>query len=77
MSNFCSYFYSKSIDINICSCYYIIVGRVIRMEMIKNNKGVIIFYLLIIVSAFILKFNNNKTIELEKDNSIVYNEVFN
>ncbi len=47
------------------------------MEMIKNNKGVIIFYLLIIVSAFILKFNNNKTIELEKDNSIVYNEVFN
>lgn len=47
------------------------------MEMIKNNKGVIIFYLLIIVSAFILKFNNDKTIELEKDNSIVYNEVFN
>ena len=47
------------------------------MEMVKNNKGVIIFYLLIIVSAFILKFNNNKTIELEKDNSIVYNEVFN
>ena len=47
------------------------------MKLIKNNKGVIIFYLLIIVSAFILKFNNNKTIELEKDNSIVYNEVFN
>jgi len=48
------------------------------MKMIKNNKGVIIFYLLIIVSALALKFNNDKTIELEKeDNSIVYNEVFN
>lgn len=47
------------------------------MEMIKNNKGVIIFYLLIIVSAFILKFNN-KTIELEEqNNSIAYNEIFN
>lgn len=48
------------------------------MEMIKNNKGVIIFYLLIIVSAFILKFNNDKTIELEEqNNSIAYNEIFN
>jgi len=47
------------------------------MKKIKNNKGVIIFYLLIIVSAFILKFNNDRNIELEKDNSIVYNEVFN
>lgn len=48
------------------------------MNMIKNNKGVIIFYLLIVVSAFILKFNNDKTVELEEtDNSIVYNEIFN
>lgn len=48
------------------------------MEKVKNNKGVIIFYLLIIVSAFILKFNNEKTIELEEnDNSIVYNDIYN
>ena len=47
------------------------------MKKIKNNKGVIIFYLLIIVSAFILKANNNKNIELEKDDSIVYNDIFN
>lgn len=47
------------------------------MEKIKNNKGVIIFYLLIIVSAFILKANNNKNIELEKEDSIVYNDIFN
>lgn len=48
------------------------------MEKIKNNKGVIIFYLLIIVSAFILKFNNEKTIELEESNNqIVYNDIFN
>ena len=50
-----------------------------RMEKIKNNKGVIIFYLLIIVSAFILKSNNDRTIELEQQNheSIVYNDIFN
>lgn len=47
------------------------------MKKIKNNKGVIIFYLLIIVSAFILKANNNKNIELEKQDSIVYNDIFN
>jgi len=47
------------------------------MKKIKNNKGVIIFYLLIIVSAFILKANNNKNIELEKEDSIVYNDIFN
>lgn len=48
------------------------------MKKIKNNKGVIIFYLLIIVSAFILKFNNEKTIELEESNNqIVYNDIFN
>lgn len=47
------------------------------MKMIKNNKGVIIFYLLIIVSALILKFNN-KIVELEEDtNSIVYGNIFN
>jgi len=51
---------------------------VIRMSKIKNNKGVIIFYLLIVVSAFILKFNNDRTVELEeKDDSIVYNDIFN
>ena len=50
-----------------------------RMKKIKNNKGVIIFYLLIIVSAFILKFNNDRTIELEQQTqeSIVYNDIFN
>lgn len=48
-----------------------------RMEKVKNNKGVIIFYLLIIVSAFMLKFNNDKNIELEEENSIVYNDIFN
>jgi len=48
-----------------------------RMEKIKNNKGVIIFYLLIIVSAFVLKFNNDRTIELEQEDSIVYNNIFN
>ena len=47
------------------------------MKKIKNNKGVIIFYLLIIVSAFILKFNNEKNVELEVDDSIVYNDIFN
>jgi len=48
------------------------------MSKIKNNKGVIIFYLLIVVSAFILKFNNDRTVELEeKDDSIVYNDIFN
>lgn len=47
------------------------------MEKIKNNKGVIIFYLLIIASAFILKFNNDKNIELEQKDSIVYNDIFN
>ena len=48
------------------------------MEMIKNNKGAIIFYLLIIVSAFILKFNNDRTIGLEEtNNTIVYNDIFN
>lgn len=46
-----------------------------RMKLIKNNKEVVIFYLLITVSAFILKFNNN--IELERKNSIVYNDIFN
>ena len=48
-----------------------------RMEKIKNNKGAIIFYLLIIVSAFVLKFNNEKNGEIENDNSIVYNDIFN
>lgn len=47
------------------------------MEKIKNNKGVIVFYLLIIVSAFILKFNNDNSVELEDNNSIVYNDIFN
>lgn len=47
------------------------------MEKIKNNKGVIVFYLLIVVSAFILKLTNDKSMELEKDNTIVYNDVFN
>ena len=47
------------------------------MKKIKNNKGVIIFYLLIIVSAFILKFNNEQTIEFGKENTIVYNDIFN
>jgi len=47
------------------------------MEKIKNNKGVIIFYLLIIVSAFILKFNNEQTIELDEEDTIVYNDIFN
>lgn len=48
------------------------------MKKIKNNMGVIIFYLLIIVSAFVLKFNNEKTMELENgENSIVYNDIFN
>ena len=47
------------------------------MEKIKNNKGVIIFYLLIIVSAFIMKFNNDRTIELEQEDAIVYNDIFN
>lgn len=48
------------------------------MKKIKNNMGVIIFYLLIIVSAFVLKFNNEKTMELEnEENSVVYNDIFN
>lgn len=77
MSNYCSHFFRKIIDIYICSCYNVIVGRVIRMEKIKNNKGVIIFYLLIIISAFVLKFNNDRIIELENNDSIVYNDIFN
>ena len=76
MSNSCSYFFKKTIDINICSCYNIIVGRVIRMELIKNNKGVIIFYLLIIVAAFLLKFNNDKNLEVDNSELIVYNDFF-
>lgn len=47
------------------------------MEIIKNNKGVIVFYLLIVVSGFILKITNDKSIELEKENTIVYNDIFN
>lgn len=47
------------------------------MEIIKNNKGVIAFYLLIVISAFILKFNNDKNIDLEKNNLIVYNDILN
>jgi len=47
------------------------------MEMIKNNKGVIIFYLLIIVGAFLLKFNNDKNLEMDNNESMVYNDIFN
>lgn len=47
------------------------------MKKIKNNKGVIIFYLLIIISAFVLKASNNKNIELNKEDTIVYNNIFN
>ena len=47
------------------------------MNLIKNNKGVIIFYLLIIISAFALKFNNDKSLETESNNFVVYNDVFN
>jgi len=47
------------------------------MELIKNNKGVIIFYLLIIVAAFLLKFNNDKNLEVDNNESIVYNDFFN
>jgi len=47
------------------------------MKKIKNNKGVVIFYLLIIISAFIMKFNNDRTIELEQEDAIVYNDIFN
>ena len=47
------------------------------MKLIKNNKGVIIFYLLIIVGAFVLKFNNDKNLETESNDSVVYNDIFN
>ena len=47
------------------------------MKLIKNNKGVIIFYLLIIVAAFVLKFNNDKNLETESNDFVVYNDVFN
>ena len=45
------------------------------MKKIKNNKGVIIFYILIIVSAFILKIDNDKYNQENIDESVVYNDI--
>lgn len=47
------------------------------MKLIKKNKGVIIFYLLIVVAAFVLKFNNDKNLETESNDSVAYNDIFN
>ena len=45
------------------------------MKKIKNNKGVIIFYILIIVSAFILKIDNDKYNQENINESVVYHDI--
>lgn len=41
----------------------------IDMEFVKNNKGVIIFYLLLVISTLVIIQSNEKALE---DNGYVY-----
>ncbi len=48
------------------------------MKLIKNNKGAIIFYLIIIVMGLLLKVSNdNYIMDKESNNTFTYNDSLN
>lgn len=48
------------------------------MKIIKNNKGAIIFYLIIIVTGLLLKVSNdNYIMDKESNNTFTYNDSLN
>ncbi len=48
------------------------------MELIKNNKGVILFYLLIVIGGLLLTIDNKRSMQNEEYDSLVaYNDIFN
>lgn len=46
----------------------------IDMEILKRNKGVIVFYLLLTLGTLVITYNNEKELDIGTENRYVYLE---